>query len=134
MSIVSQIGLVINKMSVATAIDYFIVEREFTNLLKASKAYQVFIDAPLVSEARVASGNYLRTYKVKMLWLKKQPFGNTYKQHYEDAITTMRTLVKEFVLRMNNEVDVVSGAKIFNTITNGNHDRRYKLFVKCLDP
>jgi hypothetical protein len=117
MSIVSKIGEVINKMTVANSIDYFIVEREFANLLSASKDYQVFIDAPLVSEGTVNSGVFLRTYQVKMLWLRKQPLGNTYAQHYDNAITTMRTLVKEFILRLNNEKDNVTQAAIFEPVT-----------------
>lgn len=117
MSIVSKIGEVINKMTVASSIDYFIVEREFANLLSASKDYQVFIDAPLISEGTVNSGVFLRTYQVKMLWLKKEPLGNTYAQHYDNAITVMRTLVKEFILRLNNEKDNVTQAAIFEPVT-----------------
>jgi hypothetical protein len=117
MSIVSSIQSVINKMSVASAIDFAIGEREFSNLFSALKEYQIWIDAPLQSNGTINSGSLRRNYQVKMLFVKKQNFGNDYQQHYDNAIDVMRTLSKEFILRVNNEKDLITGANVFNTVT-----------------
>lgn len=118
MSIVSKIQTVVDKMSIASATDFGIGERGFTNLETAVRTYQIWIDAPMQSTGSIRSNNLNRVYQVKMLFLTKQNFGNTYLEHYNGAIDVMKGYVKEFLLRINNDKDPITNENTFYPAAN----------------
>jgi hypothetical protein len=129
MNIIDHIEAAVNQLSISqtNSVGFSIGEREFNNLNQALEDFQIWIDAPLRSNDAMQSGGALiPAYQIRMLFLKKAQFGNTYEQHY-DITSEMRNIRREFILRLNKYKDI-HGRRVFQNFTSFNSNDVINLF------
>lgn len=88
----------------------------------------IFLDEPITSEDNFTQGGMVKTnYKINMMFAQKSQLDWTFEEH-EVCIGNMRTLTREFGLRILSAINADDNSKMFKAITNATRTNVHNIF------